>query len=1103
MLFRISRCSGVLSCLLLILCFCSVGHTQDDRSTEHIEGLRENVPSDYAITNVKIVVSAGTVIKEGTIVVRGGKIESVSTIENTIPADLKVIDLNGKTLYPGLIDGFTEQDVNTSELEAGAAYWNAYIRPQLSAADQFKVDSELNSKMRKQGVTARLVAPAGGILKGTSCFVLTDGSSVADSLLKSNVAQHGRLTVSRRFGGSDTRPSYPNSPMGAVALARQAMYDAQWYVEANGAVNADSTIPRPETNDALASLQAVLGGDQSLIIDTSNELFFLRADRFAREFGVKTLIHGNGFEFRRLDAIADTGRSILLPVNFPSAPNVTSFESTLNVSLETLMEWDIAPENPARVSAAGITFAFCSSGLSDPADFLKNVRIAVDRGLSPNVALKALTTTPAELLGVSHLVGTVERGKLANFVVTDGELFDSETKIVETWVNGVRHEMKPAPSYDATADWTVKTLGPGGKPLSLELSIKTSDESSSGSIQLPQLKTKKSKDKSSKNSKIKQKNASKNAGKAKRKGDGKENKTDAESPLVVKFLKIGINNARLSATFDSKEFGGDGIAQLTFVFDSGDAESANGYLTWPDGKRVAVAAKKAAKEDAEVEKNAETTKDTKAKKADDKTESNPSASESSKGKLAQVEQKNASYPVNFPLGAFGVEAAPESELVFIHNVTIWTCGEQGVIKDGAVLIQDGKIAAVGKDLKAPKIKDLTVIDGKGMHVTPGIIDCHSHIASDGGINESGQAITAEVRIGDFINANDMNVYRQLAGGVTSSNILHGSANPIGGQNQVIKLRWGMLDEEMKFAEAPQGIKFALGENVKRSRTPESTRYPRTRMGVEQIFMDEFRAAKSYEKQWKHWKATKTGLPPRRNLELDAMVEILRGDRWIHCHSYRQDEILALIRLLDGMGIQIGTFQHILEGYKVADAMKRHGAMGSAFADWWAYKFEVYDAIPYGGALMHNAGVVVSFNSDDRELARHLNHEAAKAVKYGGVPPGEALKFVTLNPAKQLRIDEYVGSIEAGKHADLVLWSGDPLSTMSRCEKTWVDGKRMFDREVDAKKRAGFAEMKRVLVQKVLASGQKMNSSPGGRAPRESEMWPNYDEYCKCKSKAAN
>jgi N-acetylglucosamine-6-phosphate deacetylase len=208
------------------LCFCLAGHAQDDRSTEHNEGLRENVPSDYAITNVKIVVSAGTVIEKGTIVVREGKIASVSTIENTIPTDLKVIDLNGKTLYPGLIDGFTEQDVDTSELEAGAAYWNAYIRPQLSTADQYKVDNELNSKMRKQGVTARLVAPAGGILKGTSCFVLTDGSSVADSLLKSNVAQHGRLTVSRRFGGSGTRPSYPNSPMGAVALARQAMYDA-------------------------------------------------------------------------------------------------------------------------------------------------------------------------------------------------------------------------------------------------------------------------------------------------------------------------------------------------------------------------------------------------------------------------------------------------------------------------------------------------------------------------------------------------------------------------------------------------------------------------------------------------------------------------------------------------------------------------------------------------------------------------------------------------------------------------------------------------------------------------------------------------------------
>ena len=483
------------------------------------------------------------------------------------------------------------------------------------------------------------------------------------------------------------------------------------------------------------------------------------------------MIHGNGFEFRRLDAIAETGRSILLPVDFPSAPNVSSFESTLNVTLETLMEWDIAPENPARISDAGITFAFCSSGLSDPADFLKNIRVAVERGLSPNAALKALTTTPSDLFGVSDLVGSVERGKLANFVVTDGELFSPKTKIVETWVNGVRHEMAPAPAYDASSDWKVKTVGPNGKPLTLDLTIKSSDKSSSGSIKLPKSEVKKSGEKPKKKTKAEAKPKGKRAKKTK--GRAKETKSTTDSPKSsdeskpepissVKFLKIGISNARMSATFDSKEFGGDGIAQLTFVFDGGDASSANGYLTWPDGKRVGATASKIEAKTSEEKKDDSSSNESKmndqsGKKADAKKAEAPEKSKS--------DNKAASFPVNFPLGAFGAKSIPTTETVFIHSATIWTCGEQGVIKNGALLIQNGKIAAVGKDLKAPKIKGLIVLDGKGMHVTPGIIDCHSHIASDGGINESGQAITAEVRIGDFVNANDMNLYRQLAGGV--------------------------------------------------------------------------------------------------------------------------------------------------------------------------------------------------------------------------------------------------------------------------------------------------------------------------------------------------
>ena len=459
------------------------------------------------------------------------------------------------------------------------------------------------------------------------------------------------------------------------------------------------------------------------------------------------------------------------------------------------------------------------------------------------------------------------------------------------------------------------------------------------------------------------------------------------------------------------------------------------------------------------------------------------------------ERPRLEFDLNYPLGAFGV-ATPnrEAKPVLIENATIWTCGPEGILQNSSVLLNDGKVVAVGSDLDVPA--DTFRIDADGKHVTPGIIDCHSHMATDGGVNEGTQAITAEVRIGDFIDATDISVWRQLAGGVTTANVLHGSANPIGGQNQVIKLRWGQLPEEMKFDEAPQGIKFALGENVKQSNWGENfrTRYPQSRLGVEQIMRDAFLAALQYEKEWEKWNSDRNGIPPRKDLELDALLEIVNGTRWIHCHSYRQDEILALMRTLESFDITIGTFQHILEGYKVAKEMAEHGAMGSSFSDWWAYKFEVLDAIPYNGALMHNAGVVVSFNSDDTELARHLNHEAAKALKYGGVSREEALKFVTLNPAKQLRIDQYVGSLEPGKHADVAIWSGDPLQITSRCEQTWIDGHRYFDIEEEKELRKVNSELHAKLVREILDSGAEMRKL-GEHEELLRHMFPRHDEYC--------
>jgi imidazolonepropionase-like amidohydrolase len=412
--------------------------------------------------------------------------------------------------------------------------------------------------------------------------------------------------------------------------------------------------------------------------------------------------------------------------------------------------------------------------------------------------------------------------------------------------------------------------------------------------------------------------------------------------------------------------------------------------------------------------------------------------------------------VTYPFEPFGWEEgnAPKQETILIKNATVWTNEKEGVLQNTDVLIKNGKIAAVGKNLSDASAR---VIDGTGKHVTPGIIDEHSHIAASS-INEGGQSVSSEVRIGDNLNPDDINIYRQLSGGVTTSHILHGSANTIGGQTQLIKLRWGANDEDLKFKSWPGQIKFALGENVKRSpsaigNSSNNNRYPDTRMGVEQVLIDAFTRAKDYQRAWKDYNDNKgkkgyAGYAPRRDLELDALVEILENKRFITCHSYLQSEINSSIHVAEQMGYHYNTFTHILEGYKVADKMKAHGANASTFSDWWNYKMEVQDAIPYNAAIMHNVGLNVAINSDDAEMARRLNQEAAKIVKYGGVSEEEALKMVTLNPAKMLHVEDKVGSLKVGKDGDVVLWSDHPLSIYAKSLYTIVDGTIYFDREKD-------------------------------------------------------
>jgi imidazolonepropionase-like amidohydrolase len=442
--------------------------------------------------------------------------------------------------------------------------------------------------------------------------------------------------------------------------------------------------------------------------------------------------------------------------------------------------------------------------------------------------------------------------------------------------------------------------------------------------------------------------------------------------------------------------------------------------------------------------------------------------------------------------------AQAADTILIQNATILTI-THGNIEHGSILIRDGKIAAVGTDVKAPD--GATVIDAGGQFVMPGIIDCHSHIAVDGSVNEGAPAVSSMARIPDVLNPDDVDIYRDLAGGVTVANVLHGSANPIGGQTVVIKLRWGKPASELPFQGALPGIKFALGENPKRSNftlppgIPQ--RYPATRMGVEEVIRQAFTEAREYKKQWDDYNQRKAAgeqnlMPPRRNETLEPLVEVMEGKRYVHSHCYRADEILMLLRVAKEFGFKVRTFQHVLEGYKVADEIAASGAGGSTFSDWWAYKMEAFDAIPYNAALMTDRGVVVSINSDDAEEATHLNQEAAKSMKFGGLSANDALKMVTLNPAIQLGIDNRVGSIDVGKDADLVIYNRDPLSVYAVPQKTLIDGQVYFDRARDIAHRGEIEKEKQALIDKEKKASEaekKADEKSPNKSPDKSEAKP--------------
>ena len=633
-------------------------------------------------------------------------------------------------------------------------------------------------------------------------------------------------------------------------------------------------------------------------------------------------------------------------------------------------------------------------------------------GLSKKQALKSLTQVPAEMMGMYTELGSLALGKQANFIITSGDVFEQGESIHQNWIKGQKHEVSAMDLVDIRGVYnlnvnqnirTLKVTGSEAKP-----SGKLTYDVIVDSISV--------------------------------KGDLVLDSLTGKPYKVIKKKSVKVtttlNDHTIAISYQLK----GGVYRLSgnVNFDSGVWD---GRGQMPNGEWVEWTAIRSEKH------------------------------EKKKKELAVADSITLGK-FNYPMMAYGWDSLPVQKAILIKNATVWTLEDQGTLVTD-ILIREGKISHIGKIADVVDGNTL-VIDAKGKHVSPGIIDEHSHIAIERGVNEGSSAVTAEVRIGDVIKPNDINIYRQLSGGVTASQLLHGSANPIGGQAALIKLRWGNSPEQMKVDNAPGFIKFALGENVKQSNwgSYNTIRFPQTRMGVEQVFYDAFINAQEYEKKWSVYnelpkKKKQEASAPRKDLQTEAVLEILNAQRFVTCHSYVQSEINMLMHVADSMKFRLNTFTHILEGYKVADKMKAHGAGGSTFSDWWAYKFEVNDAIPHNASLLNQMGIVTAINSDDAEMGRRLNQEAAKGIKYGGMTEEDALKMVTLNPAILLHVEERMGSIKVGKDADLVVWSDNPLSVYAKAEQTIIDGIVYYDWERDLKMRKEIQQERLRIITKMI------------------------------------
>jgi imidazolonepropionase-like amidohydrolase len=964
--------------VLFFLLVCSVfaqDYFPDNKS------VKQETDIPYVFTNATIVNGYDNIIKNGQMMIKSDRILKIGN-KFDIPKDAIVIDLKGKYVYPSFVEVFSDfgiekfkRPTNSSQPQYGpsrtAHYWNDHIRPEQQVTDHFTFDKKKAKSMREAGYGVVNTHVNDGIIRGTSMLVaLSQGEDITKTFIKDQTAQIFSFDRSKQ-----TRQSYPSSIMGKTALLRQVYNDASWYAGGN-AKNKDLSLEAFNKQKGIPQ-----------IFQAEGYLNALRADKLGDEFGVQYTIIGNGDEYKRIDEIKNTNAQFILPLNFPKAYDVENPYLTQYLSLSDMKHWHQAPYIFKMFEENDIPFAITAHGLKSPDMVLVHLKTAIEKGLSKQKALDALTASPAQMLKLSKEVGSLNEGVFANFFISSGDIFEDKATIYQNWVMGKKHEITDMNLADIAGKYSLSF-----DDQDYDLEVKNNNGKYSATLKKDTLKY---------GTKL----------------DYKDNwiyLTISEDSESSSFKRLAARVDKSHSDFEGKVFLNNG---KTSIF----------YASYDASK----------------------------KKDEDKKSSEKNQQEM--------------IPVTYPNMSFGFEKAlgPAKPILF-KNVTVITGEDEGTLIDTDVLLKDGKIAKIGKNIKPGKAK---VIDGQGKYLTAGIVDEHSHIAGTS-INESGQNSSAEVTMEDAINPDDISIYRALAGGVTSIQLLHGSANPIGGRSAILKLKWGAPAEEMIYENSPKFIKFALGENVKQSNWGSKSRFPQTRMGVEQVFIDYFSRAKAYGEK------KNSGEVYRKDLEMETLLEIINSERFISCHSYVQSEINMLMKVAEQFDFRVNTFTHILEGYKVADKMAEHGAGGSTFSDWWAYKFEVNDAIPYNAAIMHNEGVTVAINSDDGEMMRRLNQEAAKSVKYGGVSEEEAWKFVTLNPAKLLHIDDKVGSIKEGKDADVVLWNEHPLSVYAKPEYTIIEGNIYFSLKRDEALKKRLKEQRSHIINMMLKAKNKgMKTQP--------------------------